>query len=241
MSFPRKQLSQTICSSLSGPESTGLQSLGSSLGGEQSGERQAQSLTTIQEAEESQVKMAIENVEYLQRCQLAYKEKKKEFTCSQIASFKKIRQRNTEIMLKEMEADDDDDLVRSPLKRKSTKKFHDPVVSEGELIGKGMRKHKYRADGKGAIKAEIFQQLEEVCDFQQQISDILSLVMLQVRHKALSMPHIVTECLALVQSEGSEADAETLLKLQAFQQTYEQLLAILISLKQQIEHCHLKD
>ena len=99
--------------------------------------------------------MAIENVEYLQKCQLAYKEKKKEFTCSQIASFKKTRRRNTEIMLKEMAAEDDDDDVRKPLKRKTTKKFHDATVPEGELIGKGMRKHKYRADGRGAIKAEI--------------------------------------------------------------------------------------
>ena len=61
------------------------------------------------EVEESQVKMAIENVEYLQRCQLAYKEKKKEFTCSQIASFKKVRQRNTEMILRELSADDEND------------------------------------------------------------------------------------------------------------------------------------
>ena len=65
--------------------------------------------------------------------------------------------------------------------------------------------------------------------------------MLQVRHKTITMPHILKDSLALVQPGGAEEGAVILMKLQAFLQTYEQLLGILTNLKQQIEHCHLKD
>lgn len=90
-----------------------------------------------------------------------------------------MKQKNQEIIEKELLADEEE-ATKRPLKRKSTKKYNFSEVPEGELLGKGMRRHKKKNsfEGRFAIQAEIYEKLEELCDFQQQTADILGLVIL---------------------------------------------------------------
>ena len=70
-----------------------------------------------------------------------------------------MREKNDNLIMKELqeEMDDEKETKAPPKSKQSSKKFQDSMVPEGELLGKGMRKHKKKnkVEGRFAIQAEI--------------------------------------------------------------------------------------